>query len=76
MEGWHWIPSEENIADINTKGAKPSQLGPKSEWQNGPAFLTRSRATWPIKTVHEIRKKPSEGGEKVVPACNSTQLNT
>ena len=38
-EDWLHIPSQENIADILTKGAPPDVLGPNTVWQKGPHWL-------------------------------------
>ena len=49
MEPVHWVRSEENIADILTRGtAKLSDLGPGSVWQSGPTFLSCRRERWPV----------------------------
>ena len=43
----HW-PGLRNIADIGTKGkATLADLGPSSEWLNGPRELSQPRETWP-----------------------------
>ena len=45
VEDWLHVPSNENIADILTKGAPPSELGQDSVWQNGPKWLVQERST-------------------------------
>ena len=45
---WLHIPSEENIADILTKGATPDQLRPGTVWQHGPAWLVCDEDYWPV----------------------------
>ena len=47
VEDWLHVPSGENIADILTRGAPPSELGQDSVWQNGPKWLVQDRSTWP-----------------------------
>ena len=47
VDGWLHIPSEENIADIITRGASPNKLGPNSIWQKGPLWLVKKRSEWP-----------------------------
>ena len=47
-EEWFWLKGEENIADIITRGGNCSHLGPGSDWQCGPYFLSRSIEEWPI----------------------------
>ena len=48
VESWRHIPSNENIADVLTRGAMPSTLGEASLWQRGPSWLTKSEDTWPV----------------------------
>ena len=52
---WFWVPTEHNVADWNTRGKSPSELGPGSMWQEGPDFLKLPFNQWPIKSVNEIR---------------------
>ena len=51
VDDWLHVPSSENIADILTKGAPPSELGQDSVWQNGPKWLVQERSTWPVTDV-------------------------
>ena len=46
LEDWRHIPSKENIADILTKGAPPSKIGPGSTWMNGPSWLSQTQSEW------------------------------
>ena len=48
---WLHIPSEENIADILTKGATPDKIGLGSTWQTGPHWLTKDRNFWPVTEI-------------------------
>ena len=52
---WFWVPTELNVADWNTRGKSPSELGPGSMWQEGPDFLKLPFDQWPIKSINEIR---------------------
>ena len=45
---WLHIPSDENIADLLTKGATPYKLGPGTPWQLGPAWLVHDKDYWPV----------------------------
>ena len=45
---WWWINGSSNPADMVTRPTKPEDLGTKSEWQTGPAFLRGPRSSWPI----------------------------
>ena len=46
---WCWVPGKPwlNIADLTTRGAKPSEIDENSVWQNGPAFLSTEEEDWP-----------------------------
>ena len=40
VEPVHWIGSENNVADLLTRGScKLDDIGPRSLWQSGPKFL-------------------------------------
>ena len=43
IEDWWWIPGQQNIADIMTRGSIARDLKEGSMWQNGPDFLR-----WPV----------------------------
>ena len=57
VDEWLHVPSSENIADILTRGAPPSEIGQDSVWQNGPKWLVQDRSTWP---VTDVRSSSSE----------------
>ena len=40
--------------------ARPEDLGPKSTWQKGPAFLSRPRDQWPLTVVSSGEGIPPE----------------
>ena len=48
---WQHIPSEENVADILTKGASPDSIGPGSIWQDGPEWLVKDKSFWPVTEI-------------------------
>ena len=60
MRDWYWVPTDLNIADVNTRGKCPEELGPGSAWQQGPEFLSDPFEEWPIKSVEELRKQSVE----------------
>ena len=45
---WGWVKSEDNIADLGTRGALPKELGLGSRWQNGPDWLKLPISEWPV----------------------------
>ena len=60
VKDWHWIESQNNIADWITRGKKPSELDVDSDWQKGPAFLTKPEAEWPLNGKTFMGKLPEE----------------
>uniref|UniRef100_G3Q1I0 Reverse transcriptase domain-containing protein n=1 Tax=Gasterosteus aculeatus TaxID=69293 RepID=G3Q1I0_GASAC len=50
---WRWIPGEQNIADLVTRGATPEDLKENSVWQNGPEFLKQPVEEWPTKSAKD-----------------------
>ena len=56
-DDWKHVSSQDNkVANILTKGAPPSSLGPESEWQQGPEWLSLPKDQWPvtIRTEYEL----------------------
>jgi len=60
MSLWYWLPGVKNIADANTRGKTPNELGPESEWQKGPEFMKKPFNEWPVKSVAQIRVTTKE----------------
>ena len=49
VEEIFYVPRDLNIADLATHpGVKLSELGPGTQWQTGPKFLSHRRELWPI----------------------------
>jgi len=44
---WHHVASEDNPADILSRGAGPEELWRNSQWWNGPAWLDQGEELWP-----------------------------
>ena len=57
---WLHVPSSQNIADILTKGAPPSDLVEGSIWQNGPSWLLDDVSCWPITDLSSSAHVDSE----------------
>ena len=51
LDDWLHIPNGFNIADILTKGETPNKLGVGSSWQDGPTWIVKPRAEWPVTTT-------------------------
>ncbi|XP_075157832.1 uncharacterized protein LOC142231099 [Haematobia irritans] len=57
---WRHVPTNENPADIGTRGCTASELKANSLWWNGPKWLSKSSEFWPkpvtFKEPHLERK--------------------
>ena len=48
-KNWKHVSSQDNkVTDILMRGAPPSLLGPESEWQQGPEWLSLLKDQWPV----------------------------
>ncbi|KAJ8977812.1 hypothetical protein NQ317_000069 [Molorchus minor] len=65
---WHHVASEENPADIISRGLYPDQLSNSSLWWHGPDFLKSSASTW-----HEPKDTDSIN---IIPELRNTALHT
>ena len=54
------ICSDDNIADILTRGASPAHLGPTSKWQCGPDWLKIDQNRWPASSADKLELTSSE----------------
>lgn len=44
---WQHVPSEQNPADLASRGCKTSQLKRETKWWEGPSFLKEKPECWP-----------------------------
>lgn len=45
---WHHISTQQNPADIISRGLMPNELADSTLWWSGPQFLTENEENWPI----------------------------
>ena len=43
-----WIKSEDNVADLGSRGVNSDKINDESEWQNGPSWLYEPIESWPV----------------------------
>ncbi len=48
VKEWHWVPTEENVADEATKWNGDPDFCNDSRWFRGPSFLYLSPDKWPL----------------------------
>ena len=45
---WRYVPGHENPADLGSRGINAREVAVSERWWNGPEFLRRPEAEWPI----------------------------
>ena len=53
---WSWAPTNENPADLPTRGMTVTQLSGSKIWWNGPEWLKRPETEWPKHSKNETGK--------------------
>jgi len=59
-EKWVHVASEDNPADLASRGCSETQLKRKELWFNGPPFLTTNQEAWKQQTKHKLSTKDPE----------------
>ncbi|XP_036146036.1 uncharacterized protein LOC118646691 [Monomorium pharaonis] len=54
IRDWRHVPTEENSADLLSRGVFPNQLWQSRIWWYGPSFLSRSEDEWPVTAQPEV----------------------
>ena len=49
---WNHVPTEQNPADLITRGKDPKELAGEGLWLNGPRFLTTG--DWPKQKINAV----------------------
>lgn len=71
---WRYVPSEENPADIASRGSTASALLENRIWLHGPPFLTQPESAWPktLDNLSVILPDPEVKAVKVADQNTST----
>ena len=74
-EEWRWVSSEENPADLLSRGCDASTLLQMGMWRQGPAFLHLSEEQWPRLPELHFNQHDPEIKVKTAPLkiCTNTQ---
>ena len=54
-ESWRYVPSEENPADLASRGLSPRCAEKVDMWFNGPAFLWKGEEEWPLNIAASLK---------------------
>jgi len=68
---WRHVPTQENPANLLSRGLYPRQLVREKIWWYGPPFLLKSEHEWPTMPKAEI---PTTELKKIVCAVKQVQL--
>ncbi|XP_059223988.1 uncharacterized protein LOC131997292 [Stomoxys calcitrans] len=67
---WRHVPTNDNPADLGTRGAAPSELATNALWWHGPNWLTKNPDYWP----KQIALKESEMERKICSYQTQTEI--
>ena len=74
VDCWRYCPTEENPADIASRGAKASELSAEEKWWHGPAYLLGPKEEWPEQPSPSIFVEVRDPELKTKKADNETQI--
>ena len=57
---WRWVPSEENPADLLSRGCDVNTLLRHTAWRHGPRFLQESEEMWPQLPKQAVNSRDPE----------------
>ncbi|GFT69739.1 DUF5641 domain-containing protein [Nephila pilipes] len=75
LEDWLHISTDQNPADILSRGCGPKQLQ-KCKWWQGPACLQNPKEQWPKSAVNIDEKEVEIEKRKSVISANNTELES
>ncbi|GFS74360.1 integrase catalytic domain-containing protein [Nephila pilipes] len=74
-DDWLYISTDQNPADILSRGCGPKQLQ-KCKWWQGPAWLQNPKEQWPKSAVNIDEKEIEIEKRKSVISANNTELES
>ncbi|XP_048486343.1 uncharacterized protein LOC125490601 [Plutella xylostella] len=66
---WRHVPTDQNPADLASRGISPSDIKNLDFWFNGPSFLSQPEHSWPT-----LNTKPNDLNE--IPEIKTVKINT
>ncbi|GIX67048.1 DUF5641 domain-containing protein, partial [Caerostris darwini] len=74
-EDWFHISTDQNPADVLSRGCGPKHLQ-KHKWWQGPAWLKNSKEQWPKSAVNINKKEVETEKRKSFISANNTELES
>ena len=65
-ENWFHIDSNNNVADLGTRGSTVEEISLESEWQRGKPWMSAERDQMPVKSLAEISLSAEERRQAAV----------
>ena len=72
---WHYCPTQENPADVLTRGLTNQQMLSSSLWKNGPAWLMLSKEDWPSTSATAAFQTQSSSTPDIVENHSTSTLD-
>ncbi|XP_047985626.1 uncharacterized protein LOC125225814 isoform X1 [Leguminivora glycinivorella] len=72
INDWHWVSSNDNPADLLTRGLPADKLINCTLWWEGPSWLSKCSDTWPCNST----STPLPDSELTETHCNTTTNST
>ena len=72
---WHYCPTQENPADVLTRGLTNQQMLSSSLWKNGPAWLMLSKEHWPSTSATAAFQTQSSATPDIVQNHSTSTLD-
>ena len=72
---WHYCPTQENPADILTRGLTNQQMFSSLLWKNDPAWLMLSKEHWPSTSATAAFQMQSSSTSDIVQNHSTTTLD-
>lgn len=74
---WHWVSTNDNPADLLSRGTPAENLIHNTLWWQGPKWLSKPNTEWPKEVLpHNTTQLPEMKSEKPIKVCNLVTTNS
>ena len=71
---WKYVPTDQNPAEIASRGCKASKLKDDKKWWEGPVFLKRSSDCWPNQKEYGVKNFETNPLSEIKPTRRVTTV--